>query len=657
MLPISKVLIPILFLTVLGAVAGMGQVAPHPDAALDQLSLRAQEAQSRGDYRSAAESYREILKLWPNLAEAHANLGLMHHLLGEYSEAIRYFDDALRMKPQLFAPNLFLGLDLLRLQQPRRALTYLQRAQQLNPREEQVTLGLAQAYAALREFPKANQWYFHATEVNPKNADAWYGLGVTYLNLQQAAVEKLGNAGRNSVYFRLLLAESLEQQGRMREAIAQYRQLLDWHPAQPCLHATLGFAYLKQGDLAAAEGELLAEPKGSPGCLLAWLGLARLSYERGDIAAALKEMNDAWKADRSFVEANVPQFWLGFNPEKLDELERQLKQRTASEPEPTLTQFLLNALSRWRQEPVESFSWNTEPSTHTTSRSDSPLDSSQEASLKHRTNPVRLWSQGHYTDCRERLKPELAQLSPAGLLLLAQCAYYSGDYRLSLLASGEALKTSPEDLPGLYWRAKASQKLAVSALMKAGLAEPNSHRVHLLLAQTYLERHDFKQAEAEYGKAIQLKPDDLAAHLGLATTYYHVFQLDKVLPELEKVLRINPKDPEACYLMGEILVNQHQYTEALPYLKSALNSGTSTALKVHPLLGKVYASQGRDVEAVAELEQSLAADRNGSIHYQLYQLYKKLGDEKAAATALQKSEVLRKNQRDSQRTEFSLFSP
>jgi len=66
--------------------------------------------------------------------------------------------------------------------------------------------------------------------------------------------------------------------------------------------------------------------------------------------------------------------------------------------------------------------------------------------------------------------------------------------------------------------------------------------------------------------------------------------------------------------MGEVLVYQRQYSDALPYLKTALNGVPSTVLMVHALIGKVYASQGRDAEAVAELKQSLAADRNGSYH-------------------------------------------
>ena len=642
----------ILLLAFLVPVASLGQAISNSETALDDLSFRAQQAQSRGDYRAAAASYREMLKLQPQLAEVRANLGLMHHLLGEYSEAIRHFEDALRRKPQLFVPNLFLGLDFLRIQQPRQALPYLQRAHDLNPRDEQAALGLGEAYAAVRDFQKANEFYLGTTVINPGNVDAWYGLGVTYLSLQQMAVEQLGRADRNSSYFRILLAESLEQQGRLRDAITLYRQVLESHPSEFCLHARLGVAYAQLGDLTPAEGELLTELKDRPGCLVARLGLARVSYERGDLFGALKQLDEAWKVDYGFVEANAWQLWQGFSTEKVEELERKLRQDQASEAETPLSKFLIGALEQWQKTQVETSLRLTETSSNHAPRE----ESARRASLKDLTSPARLYSQGQYTRCAEKLKAQLAPLRLADLLLLTQCAYFSGDYQSSFLASGEALKASRENLPGLYWRAKASQKLAVSALVRAGLAEPNSHRVHLLLAQTYLEKHDFKEAESEYRTAIQLKPNDLAGHLGLATTYYRVFQFDKALAELEKALQINSKDPEVCYLMGEVLVYQRQYSDALPYLKTALNGVPSTVLMVHALIGKVYASQGRDAEAVAELKQSLAADRNGSYHYQLYQLYKKLGDEKAAEAALRKSETLRKNQLDSQRAQFGLFS-
>jgi hypothetical protein len=92
--------------------------------------------------------------------------------------------------------------------------------------------------------------------------------------------------------------------------------------------------------------------------------------------------------------------------------------------------------------------------------------------------------------------------------------------------------------------------------------------------------------------------------------------------------------------MGKILVNQHQYAEAVPYLETALKGNTPRAPEVHALFSRVYASQGRTLDAIAELRQALGADQDGSLHYQLSMLYRKVGDQQAAAAALRQSRAL-----------------
>jgi tetratricopeptide (TPR) repeat protein len=220
-----------------------GQEVSETEAHLRHIFLAAKAAQDRGDYRSAANTYEEILKLRPKLAEAWANLGLMHQFLGEYSRADHDFQVALSKNPQLYVPNLFLGLNLIRTHQPRDALRYLDQAENLNPRDEQAALGLARTYQALHEDTAANDWFYRAKEVNPRDPDAWYGLGVTYLSLQDAAVLRLRKLNLRSVYARMLVGEGFLQQGRTNDAIAIFNELLKSPGQPPCLLATLGSAY------------------------------------------------------------------------------------------------------------------------------------------------------------------------------------------------------------------------------------------------------------------------------------------------------------------------------------------------------------------------------------------------------------------------------
>ena len=90
------------------------------------------------------------------------------------------------------------------------------------------------------------------------------------------------------------------------------------------------------------------------------------------------------------------------------------------------------------------------------------------------------------------------------------------------------------------------------------------------------------------------------------------------------------------------MVARHQHAEGMSHMTFAL-AGTATILPhVRALRSRGYAAQGQTEEVLAELKQSLDGDPDGSYHFQIYQSFKKLGDEPAAAAASQKSESVRK---------------
>jgi predicted Zn-dependent protease len=209
------------------------------------------------------------------------------------------------------------------------------------------------------------------------------------------------------------------------------------------------------------------------------------------------------------------------------------------------------------------------------------------------------------------------------------------------------LTTNPADFEALYWRAASSSTLAFQALYDAGLADPNSYRVHLLLGEAYRTMKKYETSEAEYQKALELKPKDPAVHLGLATLYWQEREYDKALPELHAALAGRPNDPEASYLMGDIMVARHEYSDAQPYLTAAQGAAGSTPYYVHALRGKIFASQDRTDDAINEFQQSLPGDDDGSFHFQIYRLYTKTGNQQAAAAALRDSEAIRHRKAES----------
>jgi lipopolysaccharide biosynthesis regulator YciM len=130
--------------------------------------------------------------------------------------------------------------------------------------------------------------------------------------------------------------------------------------------------------------------------------------------------------------------------------------------------------------------------------------------------------------------------------------------------------------------------------------------------------------------------------LGLAQVYHQNSEDDKALEQLNEALKSDSTNPEAHALLGQILVRRHQYEEAVPHLKIGLNGSPLTLPQLHSLLAKCYAAQGAYAQALEELKPALRADMMGTFHYQMYQIYQKLGDQKSAAAALHKSEQLRR---------------
>jgi tetratricopeptide (TPR) repeat protein len=616
----------------------VAQTVPNSQETLENLYARAQQAQRGGDYRAAAQLYQEMLKAEPHSAEVRANLGLMHHLLGEYAAAIREFRAALQEDPQLFVPNLFLGLDLLQVEKPREAVSYLERARDLNPHDANAVLGLGRAYTKLGDLLKARMSYNQAVRLNPAEPRAWLGLGSTYMNLEDEGVGRMGKAHLSSAYFQALGAKSFVEEGRLNDGIAKYRRLLEAQLVPPCVRSDFGFALIQSGKFADAEQEFQKELRDAPRCLMARLGLARIAFDHGDTTTAFDEISRVWQVDRNFLSANAPILWEGLGPEKIEGLERRLKDTSAPDVPAGLRDALLAALARWQKDPIETVG---EISTNFLAGSTQPVPNAAAQRISQ-TRVAQFYSEGKYTACRESLKPALPRLVLQDSLLLAECAYDSGDFQTSFLASQQAVDVDAQNPAAWYWRIKASEVLAVNALVQAGLSQPNSPSVHVLLGDAYREGKKFNEAEAEYRKAIELKPLDVSAHFGLAATFYRLFLYDKALLELKTVLQLEAQNPQANFMMADILAFKREFAQAEPYAEAALHGAPSNLPFAHALLGKIYGAQGRAPEAIKELQQALPEDHDGSFHYQIAMLYKKTGDARAAREALEQSEALRK---------------
>ncbi len=589
----------------------------------ESLLASAQQAQTRGDFESAAEFYRKAIAIHPEIAELKANLGLMYYQTGKDQQAIEAFLESIRLKRSLFVPNLFLGLDYVKLKRFSEALPYLKQATLSNPKDIQAPLALGQAYAGTGKTRPAIASYMRVVELDGRNAEAWFHLGVSYLEQVESDARMLSTHYKGSGYLQALSAETLAEQQKFGQAADAYKAALAAPVFPPGTHAGYGFVLINQQRPADAEHEFEAELSIFPGSLIAKMGLARLLVEQGSPSEGLSRVGDISNTDPAFLQSHISLLTSGLGSQKRSELERILKERQSTRDiSPELVTLIRNDSDA--------------------ANDSSTLVAKSPQSSKQPLHASELYASGHYSECNELLAPRLQLLQSNELELLAACAYVTGNYQVALQAS-QKLVTKPDfEVRGLYWETKSAEKLASQALVRAGQMDSSSPQLHVLLGDVYRQQNNFSVAEQEYRKALTLRPEDMGALFGLGLTLLADSKTDEALALVQAELQREPDDPELNALMGELLCARHDFSEAEPYLKKGLNTKPELVPHVHALLGKMYAETNRTQQAIAELKLGLADDKDGRVHYQIGRIYLKLGDHDSAKQAFEASEQLRR---------------
>ncbi len=247
---------------------------------------------------------------------------------------------------------------------------------------------------------------------------------------------------------------------------------------------------LRQQDISKAQAEFDQELKLNPGCSVARLGLVATRLVQGDADGALKGLVALWHADRGFLQENLPLLREGLSENQREQLLRMVEDLQARE-----------------------FTRPPNPGMR----------------LTRNQRPGHFIRSGQYQKCSESLQPRLSALSAPSLLLLTQCAFYTGDYRTASLAARRLKSTTATRVDGLYWESKANQKLAITALTRAGETGSNSPQLHILLGDIYRQKQRWDDAENEYRKALALESSNQSASLGLAMALFSEGKNDEAL--------------------------------------------------------------------------------------------------------------------------------
>lgn len=177
-------------------------------------------AHQNGKLGEAIERVQRAVKLAPQVALFHANLGEMLRLAGRPKLAADEARHAIEIDPKMPAALSNLGVALYELKDYEEAARAQCKAIAANPNFAEAHSNLGNALHALKRFDEAIAAYRRALELNPDYADAWANLGTT-----------------------------LHHSGSFDEAIAALRRAIALSPHHANAHSGLGILLLMRGEL------------------------------------------------------------------------------------------------------------------------------------------------------------------------------------------------------------------------------------------------------------------------------------------------------------------------------------------------------------------------------------------------------------------------
>jgi tetratricopeptide (TPR) repeat protein len=203
-----------------------------------------------------------------------------------------------------------------------------------------------------------------------------------------------------------------------------------------------------------------------------------------------------------------------------------------------------------------------------------------------------------------------------------------GDSVAATAVLDKAAQLKPNDVDILYHRGRAHMLVSNASYEDMYKADPNSWRVHQVLAQSFAEADRLDDAIAECKLAIQAKPDGPELHQQLGDLYWQKNQLPDAEAEFQNELKADPSNSEAMYKLAVISIERSKTEVAQALLKEVLLR-TPHSPDAEYQLGRAQAQMG-EVDPAVENFKAAVADSKGldtetlrQSYYQLAQLYRR----------------------------------
>lgn len=191
----------------------------------------------------------------------------------------------------------------------------------------------------------------------------------------------------------------------------------------------------------------------------------------------------------------------------------------------------------------------------------------------------------------------------------------------------KAAKLDPKNVDVLYNRGRAHLLASKNSYEQMYKADPNSWRVHQVLAQAYAESGRHSEAIAEYKVALQKAPGQPGLHEELGSEYLITEKLDEAEQEFAAEVKADPENAFALFKLGAAQIEKGKAEEGKASIESALKRNPRLQNASY-YLGRAEMQLGRNEQAISALNRATISDSDPEIveqaWYQLGVVYRRL---------------------------------
>jgi tetratricopeptide (TPR) repeat protein len=225
-------------------------------------------------------------------------------------------------------------------------------------------------------------------------------------------------------------------------------------------------------------------------------------------------------------------------------------------------------------------------------------------------------------------------------VLLGRAELAQGQLQPALVDLRNALRRNPHNIDALYYLSFTARALSQQEYQRLFAMQPDSPRVHQLLAEAALEAQDPAQAEAEFEKALAGNPGSAEVATEVAELKRSQSKFDEAIDYYTRAQKTAPLTYTVAYGLGACYTYKQDYPRAIDWLRKAVALAPDLT-SGHFALGNALFQSGQFEAAIPELNRALQLEpRMRQAYFLLGRAYTRLGRKDEADAAFQKLDEL-----------------